>query len=349
MAEKTFYVESGDKNISSNDVEFREYAEYIKESLRLSGAEETYDKKGADMCILVNYGISDESYTETVPVPIWGQTGVSSIRTTSKTTGSASGSAHGSASRIGNSIYGSAYGSTSGSSTTTATTNVTPSYGITGYTNVDRRVSLFRRVVNVYAYDNQQTSEPVMLWKTNLISEGSSIDLRRVVPYMAYIAWGRMGKSTGEMKEYKVYENDYFFLCWKQGMLTNRNITAYPIYRSSNAAHSNFDITIVEKTDDETIVVMRKDGCITTWYNILPSMCIECNGQQYYIHSVDHYTLGKKIYNECGIRYFRMHFPAIPSNVHNINIREDEVKPFIKSTRYSINKKGFEWIGLLIK
>jgi hypothetical protein len=108
---KTFYIESGDKNVSSNDVEFREYANYVATSLKCQGATETYDKRNADMCVLVNYGISDESYTETVPIPIWGQTGIASINTTSTTTGSAYGSAYGSATKIGNSVYGQGSGS----------------------------------------------------------------------------------------------------------------------------------------------------------------------------------------------------------------------------------------------
>ncbi|GHU63707.1 hypothetical protein FACS1894123_07020 [Bacteroidia bacterium] len=195
---KTFYIESGDNNVSSNDVEFKEYADYVSKALIFAGAKKTYDKKNADMCILVTYGISDESYTETIPMPIWGQTGISSIRTTSNTTtsaqGSVYGSSYGSASVAGNSIYGSTYGSVYGSakgnSTTSTTTNVTPSYGITGYTSFDRRVMQYRRVLNVYAYENKQTVESSMLWKTNMVSDGRSNNLREILPAMAFCGMG---------------------------------------------------------------------------------------------------------------------------------------------------------------
>ena len=43
---KTFYIASGDKNISSSDVEFREYAKYVKFSMELQGAIETHDYSG---------------------------------------------------------------------------------------------------------------------------------------------------------------------------------------------------------------------------------------------------------------------------------------------------------------
>jgi hypothetical protein len=336
MVGKTFYIESGDKDISSDDVEFREYANYVATSLKLQGATETYDKKNADMCILVNYGIYDESYTETVPFPIWGQTGISSISTTSNTTGSVYGSAYGNATVIGNSVYGSASGSAYGNSTTKTTTNVTPSYGITGYTSVDRRVSMYCRVLNIYSYDNKQTNSPAMLWKTNLSSCGSSNDLRSILPYMAYTAWGNMGKSSGSNEEYTMFLDDYFFRCWKQGILFDKNLTTFPKYDFTNAGN-NMQIAIVEKLSNETVVVLRKSGCIG-WYGVAPTMHIEYGGRKYYVKNADGYELGKKIRNECGTRYLRLHFEAIPANASTINVSEgDKVK------------NGWKWNGLKIK
>jgi hypothetical protein len=332
---KTFYIESGDNNISSNDVEFKEYASYISESLKLSGATEIKDKTNADMCVLLNYGISDESYIEAVPVPIWGQTGISSISTTSQTIGTSFGSASGSATRVGNSVYGSARGSSTGISTTTTTTNVTPSYGITGYSSVNRRVNLFRRVLNIYAYDNKQTSNPIMLWKTNLISDGSSRDLRVVLPYMAYLSWGRLGKSNGGYEDFTVFENDYFFQCWKQGVLSNSNITTYPQYATTNRRRNYLQIAIVEKLANETIVVFKKSGCQRR-YEIYPTIYIEANGQRYYVRSADGYRLGRKITKECGTRYITLHFDPIPANTNVINISESD------------GFRGGKWNGLKI-
>lgn len=330
---KTFYIESGDKNVSSSDVEFREYANYVATSLKLQGAKETNDKKNADMCILLNYGISNESYTETVPIPIWGQTGISSINTTSTTTSSAYGSASGSATKIGNSVYGQSSGSAYGNSTTNTTTRVNPNYGITGYTSVDRRVSMYCRVLNIYGYDNKQTSSATMLWKTNLSSCGKSSNFRNVLPYMAYAAWGNMGKSSSGNEENTTFEEDYFFRCWKQGALSNNNLTTFPKYTSTNADNGML-IAIVEKLSNETIIVFRKSGC-SGWYSISPQTYIEYNGQKYQVKSADGYELGKKIRNECGTRYLRLHFQPIPSNAKTINISEG-------------TKNGWVWNGLKI-
>ena len=333
---KTFYIESGDKYISSNDVEFREYIIYISEALKLSGATETSDKRNADMCILVNYGISDESYTETVPIPIWGQTGISSISTTSTTRGSAYGSTLGSATRIGNSVYGQSSGSVYGNSTTNTTTRVNPSYGVTGYTSVDRRVRQFRRVLNVYAYDNKQPSNPTMLWKTNLVSDGSSNDLRRVLPYMAYVAWGNMGKSSGEYKEFSILENNYHFQMYKDFQISKPYITSFPKSRNTNAGNY-IEIAFVMKYSDVTIVTMRKTGCIG-WYSISPATYIEYKGRKLLVESADNIRLGEKIRSECGTRYFNLYFPPIPDNVTSINISEgNDVK------------NGWYWDGVVIK
>jgi hypothetical protein len=67
---------------------------------------------------------------------------------------------------------------------------------------------MYCRVLNIYAYDNIRTSDATMLWKTNLASCWNSSDMRYVLPYMAYVAWGNMGQSTGGNKEYTTFLDD---------------------------------------------------------------------------------------------------------------------------------------------
>lgn len=184
LCNKTYYIESGDENISSNDMEFREYAEYLKKDLKVHGAKETTDKDNADLCILMNYCITDESYQETVPVPEYGRTSISS--TTTK----------------GN------------------TTTYSYNYGVTGYHYRQNNVSKFVRVVNIYAYDNKTLdSEPVMLWKTNLKSEGSSNDLRKTIPHILCAGCFHIGRSRQGVVS--VVNEGHIFNCWKQGLFTN--------------------------------------------------------------------------------------------------------------------------------
>ena len=314
---KTFYIESGDNNIPSNDIEFREYANYVAKSLKSDGAQEINDKKNSDMCILVTYGISDESYIETIPFPIWGKTGISSINTTSHTTGSA----YGSVSGIGNS----AYDSVQGNSSTNTTTRVNPSYGIVGFSNVDRKVHVFRRVLNIYAYDNNQTNESTMLWKTNIISDGSSSDLRIVLPAMAFSSIGYLGKSSGEIKNFYIFEDEENFLSWREGTLPNPNIISYPKFYSSNVNPKNIVITRIIRTMNETIIEFTAYNSGYDWFRISPNIYIKFEKQKYKVIKAENIILGEKNdLTEYSAWEFRLIFPAIPSNADYINISEGE-------------------------
>lgn len=350
---KTFYITSGDENVSDNDLEFAEYKSYLEESLVLSGAKPTkseYEKKNADMIILMSYGITNESYNETVPIPIWGPTGIASVSTTSTTRGSAygtaSGSAYGSAQTYGNTTYGSAYGSASGSaygsSTTNTRTNVRYNYGVTGVTNVNRHVENYRRFINIYAFDNKHTDNPTMLWKTNLVSEGSSSDARKVYPYMFYCAWGSMGVNTGEWKEATVFENDYSFVCWKDKLYSKYNVTSWPRY--SRKSSSIVDVAFVIRNPRETIVCIRKSGC-PDWYSFSNEIYItwgDNNIGKCQISKIDGYEFGTTIHKECGNRYYLLHFPAgIPSFYGSFNI--------IEYTNKKHTETGFVWQELQIK
>ena len=72
---------------------------------------------------------------------------------------------------------------------------------VTGVLNSKEDIQDYRRVINLYAYDNKdRTSDPVMLWKTNIASSGISRDLQEVLPYIAHAAIPYMGKQTNGIK-----------------------------------------------------------------------------------------------------------------------------------------------------
>lgn len=100
-------------------------------------------------------------------------------------------------------------------------------------------------------------------------------------------------------------------------------------------ASNVMQIAMVERLSTETIVVFRKSGCIS-WYSFSPQTHIEYNGRKYMVKSSDEYELGKKIRHECGTRYLRLHFQAVPSKAKTINISEGI-------------KKGWVWNGVSIK
>jgi len=327
---KTFYIESGDYSIPSNDVEFREYANYVANALKSEGAIEIDNKKNADMCILITFGISDESYTETVPVPIWGETGIASISSMSNT----SGSAYGSATRIGNSVYG----SVQGNSTTNTTTYIQPRYGIVGFSSKERKVTMYRRFLNIYAYDNSKINENYMLWKTNIVSDGSSSELRKVLPAMAYCGIGHLGRSSSETINYYVFEDQEDFICWKNGSKPDPNVVFYPRFYSSNANPKHIVIKKIERKGNETAIefVAYNSGDYG-WFRISPNTYIEYEKKQYKVIRADNIVLGEKN-NITKYRSweFRLIFPAIPSNADYINISEGE-------------SPGWKWNGVYLK
>jgi len=166
---------------SSPDIlglEYEEYSKYIHLALEEKGYINVDNQDNSKMVIFLNYGISDPStYETTSSIPQWGQTGVSS----SYTTGSIN-------------SYG-GYGSYSG------TTSYTPSYGITGYTPVTSRHTEYTRYLKLTAVDSnlwKNNNESQELWKTSVISTGSSGDLRNVMPYMIVASKPHIGTNTGQ-------------------------------------------------------------------------------------------------------------------------------------------------------
>ena len=330
---KTFYIVSANNSVSSHDLEFKEFAQLIETSLVYSGAIKANNNQTADMCILMDYGISDESYIADIPVPIWGQTGISSIKTTTNTRANVSGSAY----AIGNSVYGNAYGN----SKTTSTTTVTPTYGVTGYTTVSRKVSEFYRYINLYAYDNMNRENSEMIWKINAYSTGSSDQLRKIMPYMAYSLRFEYGKSSKETEGEVVFESDYMYELYYEGYLNQPNVVVWPECQSNTKhQYGDFKVAFVDKRADKTYVCLIKTGGgYGLWYAFGPRIVLNTNGKEYEGYC-SQYTLGEKIWNESGTRYFMFEFPVNISNAYNVDIYETDKKG---------KKQGFVWSNIRVK
>ena len=266
VAGKTFYVVSGDSKVSNNDLEFKYYVDIIKQCImRYKGIPtDNYDE--ADFCILMDYGLTDESYVATRSIPIWGQTGIASVTTTSNTTANAYGSSYGSASAYGyssgNSAYGSAsgssYGSAHGSSTTTTTQNYNYNYGVTGYREQSYTVTSYRRVLNLYAYDNKvREGEPIMLWKANAVSDGYSNDLSTVIVYMANVMTPYLGRSTNGKKNFYQLENTPDVICMKQKFYLRDDVVVNPTnYNIDNGCKSIFMRAVLLGKSDAEVFLM---------------------------------------------------------------------------------------------
>ena len=191
---KTKYVlMSGLEGVSETDLEFREYANYINNALKMKGFEKvSFDE--ADVIIFLSYGISrPQERSVSHSTPIYGTTGVSSSTSTSD-------------SRVsGNLVSYGSVGQYNGNIQTTKTTQYTPSYGVVGYKNSTNRYTIFTRYYKLRTLDIKQKIE---LWNTMVTSTGSSGDLRRVLPVLVGASQQYIGVNTGKKIRLEIGEED---------------------------------------------------------------------------------------------------------------------------------------------
>lgn len=181
---KTCYIGSGMENVSVDDLKFKEFSSYLTRSLESRGYKITDNLDNAEVIILLAYGIG-EPQTNVASMPVWGQTGISSSTT-----------------------YGTINPYGYGSASYTGTTYHTPTYGITGYAPIS--YTTYTRYAKITAYDWQQykqSEKEVMLWQTDIVSSGSSSDLRQVFPVMVAGATPYIGENTGKSVQVTLTEN----------------------------------------------------------------------------------------------------------------------------------------------
>lgn len=156
---KTFFITSGMELVSDSDPEFKEYASWVSSALKLNGAIEVQEINDADLCVLISYDMTDKSYYEKVPKPIYGKTGVNSARTT----------------------YSIDY-----KGDLQSNTSISYNYGITGVYYEENKINEFLKILNIYIYENKD--EAKMLTKANISTKGKNNNLRSIIPILSYIA-----------------------------------------------------------------------------------------------------------------------------------------------------------------
>lgn len=146
-----FFFEPMDENISPDDLEFQEYADYVAAYFVMWGAKRVTSITEADMFVLIDYGIG-----ETKPLvyhkPIVGKTGISSQRTT---------------------FY-----------KNTAYTTYTNSYGVVGYDT--REVEQYRKHIDLYVYEITDNENPKPVWQANIENISQGKNLAASIPIMLW-------------------------------------------------------------------------------------------------------------------------------------------------------------------
>ncbi len=301
MEGKTFYIESGNLAVSSNDLEFKQYADYITQTIKWKHAIPTTDKKNADVCVLLDYGITNTSYVALRSIPVWGQTGISSITTETQSSGNLYSNAN--AYSFGNQV--SVNEIANGSSVSESTSKIDYNYGISGYRNVSKNVKRYTRFINLYAYDNKQREgEPIMLWKVNGTSEGSSDDLTKVFPHMAGHLLTFIGANSDGFREIGSYSDDLFVENIKHKVFLADNMYLNPKYTSFNDK-SIVEIISINSLENETILMicsLKKQIIFSSQTYLL------CNGKKVALKSVDNVKMDAYIRGPL-MSYYYLHFP----------------------------------------
>lgn len=319
---KTFYITSSNSAIDASDPEFKEYAGLFAKAIQIEGAVAATVESSADLAILMDYSISDQSYNYTEPVPIWGPNGVSGVNTS--------------------------YSYNKKGNISSSNSFVTHSYGVTGYANVNRHKESYHRMINIYVYDNISPAHEI-LWKTNLVSIGDDPDFREIAPYMIFSLW--KSHTLGESCQSQTYpvtrNNDYLFNMYNEGNFTNGNKSLFHHVNHGNSyipGGNHGFIHCIEYLPNETKIVFECDDYTETgnnWFrrsNFTPFWTITANGQQYKVKSVE--IDGSRIDEKKSVLLYKMHFyyilhfPAIPRNV-SFDICEFEDR--------KCTKKGTTW------
>lgn len=187
-SKKTYLLLPGNQGVTAADLQFKEYAEYLKRVLNKRGYIYTESKDEADVAIYLAYGMGDpQTHQYSYDLPIWGRTGYYASRTNVAET------------------------TVDGKTTYRAYTTYIPSYGYIGYNSYIDTVTTYMRFAVITAYDYSQFKKDeteVQLWKTTINSTGTTDDLRRIFPILMAASIPYLATDTGRKVYLTVYEND---------------------------------------------------------------------------------------------------------------------------------------------
>lgn len=193
----------GNKDVDENDLQFKEYANYIHRAMSYKGFISEEDMNKADIAVFLVYGIGEPVVNvESYAIPTWGQTGYSSTYTTGSVN---------------------AYGNTANYS---QNTTLTPQYGVTGSRTGYNTITTYNRFMAISAINLRElkkTKKRIELWRTSVTSTGESDDLRRVFPVLATSAVGYLNKNTGSKVKFFI-EEDHPHVLFIKGMISESEL-----------------------------------------------------------------------------------------------------------------------------
>jgi hypothetical protein len=201
---KTYLLLPGNQGVTVADLQFKEYAEYLKRVLGKKGYVYTESKDEANLAIYLAYGMGDpETHQYSYDLPVWGRTGY-----------------YASSSQVAEAVV-------DGQTKYRAYTTYTPAYGLIGYNTYIDSVTTYTRFAVLTAYDYDQFKKDgteVQLWKTTINSTGSSDDLRLIFPVLMAASIPYLATDTGSKVYLSMYETDAIVQEIKGGSTTKEPV-----------------------------------------------------------------------------------------------------------------------------
>ena len=328
---KHFYVIPGSPEIDPKDAEYKDYAQHVASMMRCKGAIEVTDPTIAELCVLLDYCVTDHTYIERIPVPIRMQVGsVTHAHVyTDQRQGSQSYDGRVDTKSIKSTTHS---GNSYSSGSYDAMVANRKIYETVGYKTEEHEINGFRRILNVYVYDNiDDDGDPDMLWKCNMRSDGSRNSLSSIVPVMTYLNIMSPGKRITEKQSW--VNIDYGW-------------DSYEAYANvmKNYAYAYFPMQRLEQdTNTWAYFVTKKNGRLVLYVcqggpgkrTVTMDACLVADGVSYPVTTINHIKPGRKVrIDKDDYLIFTMIFENIPDEVETFDV---------------ICPDKFSWTGIVLK
>jgi hypothetical protein len=176
---KTYVLLPSGEGVASEDLQFREFARYVAGALDRKGFVRAPDFSTADIAVFLAYGIGNpQLQTYTYTVPIYGETGSGTFTLDPDTFGMIT---------------------------------TPPEYGPVGSQSVTQSTITYFRYLLLDAIDLgafRSSKKVLSAWRTMVTSNGSSGDLRLVLPILVAASEQYIAVNTGKQVEVELREAD---------------------------------------------------------------------------------------------------------------------------------------------